>query len=137
MSAAAPHRSPVPSAPVPLIHRVEGAAIAVATVVVFVTAGFAWWWLPVLFLLFDLSMLGYAFGIRIGALSYNLAHNYAAPLALLGVCTALVAAGVAGVVVPALTIVAACWLFHVAADRALGYGPRPRASAEAAPSSTR
>lgn len=123
MSTAAARRTPIPATPVPAIHRLEGAAIAVATVVVFVTAGFAWWWLAALFLLFDLSMLGYAFGIRIGALAYNVAHNYAAPLALWGVYAGLTAAGVAA---PALAIIAACWLFHVGADRALGYGPRPK-----------
>ncbi|WP_238343720.1 DUF4260 family protein [Microbacterium sp. RG1] len=129
MTTAAHHGAEIPSARVPPIHRVEGAAIAVATVVVFVTAGFAWWWLAALFLLFDLSMLGYAFGIRIGALAYNIAHNYAAPLALWGVYTGLTAAGVAA---PALAIIAACWLFHVGADRALGYGPRPKTWPDAA-----
>ncbi|MDR6199593.1 hypothetical protein QE374_001502 [Microbacterium sp. SORGH_AS428] len=134
MSTAAHHRATVPSTPVPLLHRVEGAAIAVATVVVFVTAGFAWWWLAALFLLFDVSMLGYAFGIRIGALVYNLGHNYAAPLALLGLYAALAAAGIA---TPALAVIAACWLFHVGADRALGYGPRPRAWADAGATAAR
>jgi hypothetical protein len=119
---------------VPAIHRIEGAAIAIATVVVFVTAGFAWWWLAALFLLFDLSMLGYAFGIRTGARSYNLVHNYTAPLVLLGVHAALFATGVS---TPALAVVGACWLFHVAADRALGYGPRPSARADAASTSAR
>ena len=104
-------------------------AIAIATVVVFVTAGFAWWWLVALFLLFDVSMLGYAFGVRTGARAYNLVHNYTAPLVLLGLHAALFAAGVA---MPALAVVAACWLFHVAADRALGFGPRPSAWADAA-----
>ncbi|MDY0829840.1 DUF4260 family protein [Microbacterium sp. BG28] len=134
MSTAAHHGAKIPSTPVPLLHRIEGAAIAVATVVVFVTAGFAWWWLAVLFLLFDLSMLGYAFGIRIGALVYNLAHSYTAPLALLGLYTALAAVGIA---TPALALVAACWLFHVGADRALGFGPRPSAWADAASATSR
>ncbi|GAB3151462.1 hypothetical protein GCM10027058_17640 [Microbacterium neimengense] len=134
MSTVAAHRAPIPAAPVPAIHRIEGAAIAIATVVVFVTAGFAWWWLAALFLLFDLSMLGYAFGIRVGALVYNLAHNYAAPLTLLGLYTALAATGLAA---PALAIIAACWLFHVGADRALGYGPRPKTWPDAAAPATR
>lgn len=131
MSTVTAHRAPIPATPVPAIHRIEGAAIAVATIVVFVASGFAWWWLAALFLVFDLSMLGYAFGIRVGALSYNFAHNYAAPLVLSGIAAALLATGIA---VPALTILAACWLFHVAADRALGYGPRPSAWADAAAS---
>ncbi|UIN30358.1 DUF4260 family protein [Microbacterium binotii] len=134
MSTAAARQSPIPATPVPAIQRLEGAAIAVATVVVFVTAGFAWWWLAALFLLFDLSMLGYAFGISVGALVYNLAHNYAAPLTLLGLYTGLTAAGVAA---PALAIIAACWLFHVGADRALGYGPRPKTWPDAAATAAR
>jgi hypothetical protein len=36
---------------------------------------FAWWWFLVLILAPDLSMIGYVFGNKIGAFSYNLFHH--------------------------------------------------------------
>src|SRR5690606_42154075 len=55
--------------------------LSVATVVVLYPP---WWWVvPAAFLVFDLSVLGYARSPATGATSYNLVHNYAAP-ALLG-----------------------------------------------------
>jgi hypothetical protein len=38
---------------------------------------FAWWWFLVLILAPDLAMIGYLFGNRIGAFSYNLFHHRA------------------------------------------------------------
>ncbi|MEU7620540.1 DUF4260 family protein [Micromonospora rifamycinica] len=116
-------RTAPPATPVPVLYRAEGAVVAVAAVVLVVLAGFAWWWLLALFLVFDLPMLGYAVDNRVGAISYNLAHNYVAPAALLAAHGLALALGEPGW--PPLTLVAACWLFHVGVDRALGYGPRP------------
>ncbi|WP_062528965.1 DUF4260 domain-containing protein [Demequina rhizosphaerae] len=95
-------------------QRLEAAVVAVAAYVAVIVLGFAWWWPLVLFLAFDLSAAGYAAGPRAGAVLYNAAHNYAVPAALGAV--ALVAN------VPALGLLALCWAFHVAVDRALGYG---------------
>lgn len=111
-------RTPPPSTPVPVLARVEGAAVAVAAAVLVVRAGYPWWWLIAVFLVFDLSMLGYAVGHRAGAIGYNLVHNLAVPLALLGVHLLLGGGGL-------LVAAAGCWLFHVGTDRALGFGPRP------------
>lgn len=111
-----------PFTPVSPIQRIEGAAIAAVTAIVFVVAGFSWWWLPALFLVFDLSFIGYAISNRVGALSYNLAHNYAAPAVLFAAYTVSLTVGNP---VPSLAVIAACWFFHVGADRALGFGPRP------------
>ncbi len=36
---------------------------------------FAWWWFLVLILAPDLSMIGYLFGNKVGAFSYNLFHH--------------------------------------------------------------
>jgi hypothetical protein len=36
---------------------------------------YAWWWFLVLILTPDLSMIGYVFGNKTGALSYNLFHH--------------------------------------------------------------
>ncbi|MFZ2964909.1 MAG: DUF4260 domain-containing protein [Rhodoglobus sp.] len=95
-------------------QRAESGIIAVGVVVAFVQLGHAWWWLPVLFLVFDLSALGYAVSPRVGAWTYNLGHSYAIPV-LLGLLGVLVVA-------PALGLVGLAWAFHIAVDRLLGYG---------------
>ncbi|NMM91671.1 hypothetical protein B2J88_46560 [Rhodococcus sp. SRB_17] len=115
-------RAKVPFRPVSPIHRVEGAVIAVAAATLFVLGGFSWWWLPALFLVFDLSFIGYAIGNQTGAFGYNLVHNYVAPTVLVAAYGILLAVGSA---LWPLAFIAGCWFFHVGADRAMGYGPRP------------
>jgi len=88
--------------------------VAVAVVVGFVEYGFAWWWLLVLFLAWDLSMLGYLVSARTGAWTYNAVHSYVGPALLLG--HALVSGAHWS------AFVALTWAFHIAADRLLGYG---------------
>jgi hypothetical protein len=62
----------------------------------------------------DLTMAGYAFGVRIGATIYNLGHTYPAVGAfwLIGHFTH------ASVALPFSLI----WLAHIGFDRLLGYG---------------
>lgn len=67
-----------------------------------------------LFLVPDLSMLGYLRGPRVGAVCYDAAHSYVGPLALLGV------GGLAAA--PTAVAIALIWIAHVGFDRALGYG---------------
>ena len=94
-------------------QRVENAAIAVAVYVAVIALGYAWWWPLALFLAWDLSALGYVVSTRLGAATYNAIHNYAGPAVL----------GLVAFVGPGwLMLVALAWAFHVAADRALGYG---------------
>ncbi|MEC5178133.1 hypothetical protein RCH16_003164 [Cryobacterium sp. MP_M5] len=118
----AEHRAKAPSSPVSPIHRVEGAAVAASAATLFILGGFSWWWLPVLFLVFDLSFIGYAVSNRAGAYGYNLVHNYVAPAILIAVYSLL---HVIGIPLWPLAFIAGCWFFHVGADRAMGYGPRP------------
>lgn len=105
-----------------IVQRVENGAVAAACLVVAVALFPAWWWMPfALFLVFDLSALGYLRSPRAGAFGYNLVHNYTAPAVLAVV--AVVAGATGGATAAAVTgIVALSWAFHVAADRALGYG---------------
>lgn len=100
-------------------QRLENGLIAGAIVVAVVAWGQPWWLLLALFLAFDLSALGYLVNQRVGAFCYNLVHNYAAPAVLIAVWAGLYLADVQ-VAWPA--VLAACWGFHVAVDRALGYG---------------
>ncbi len=97
-----------------VVRRIENALVACVVVLAIVLAGFDWWWLLVLFLAFDASALGYLVGPRFGALCYNLVHNYGGAAITLGV---FLVTGVG-----AVGVVALAWAFHVAVDRALGFG---------------
>ncbi|MGP9539181.1 DUF4260 domain-containing protein [Brachybacterium sp. AOP43-C2-M15] len=100
-------------------QRAENALIAAGIVVAMIASGQPWWLLPAAFLVFDLSALGYLAGQRIGAVSYNLVHNYTAPAALV---TGWAGLRLADIDAEWSVLLAACWGFHVALDRALGYG---------------
>jgi hypothetical protein len=97
-----------------VVRRIESGLVAGVVVLAIVLAGLDWWWLLVLFLAFDVSALGSLMGPRVGALCYNLVHNYGGAVIALGVflLTGIEAVGV----------VAFAWIFHVAVDRALGFG---------------
>lgn len=104
--------------PVP-VQRIENALIAVAVLTAFVVTGAGWWWPLVLFLAFDLSMLGYLGGPRLGAAAYNAVHSYVVPAGLAVTGLVFVATGLD----PFWAFfIAGLWAFHVGADRALGYG---------------
>ncbi|MBU8861484.1 MULTISPECIES: DUF4260 domain-containing protein [unclassified Micromonospora] len=100
-------------------QRAEAVAVAALAVVVTVAAGYPWWSLLALFLVFDLSMLGYLRGPRVGAVCYNVAHSYTLP-AVLGAVAVVAAAS--GDRIDWLGVLAVAWAFHIAVDRALGYG---------------
>ena len=94
--------------------RVDAAAIFVAALwATHVTHG-AWTWFFALFLAPDLSMAGYLFGRRVGAVAYNACHMFAWPLALL-------AAGLAADT-SVITTAALSWIGHIGFDHAMGYG---------------
>lgn len=95
-------------------ERAENLAIGAAVVAAFVHLHFSWWWLPVLFLVFDLSMVGYLASSRVGAVCYNLAHAYVVPGVLL---LSFVLSGSRWCAFAGLL-----WAFHIAGDRVLGYG---------------
>ena len=63
--------------------RIECLAVAAAALVVFSSTGEPWCLVPALFLVPDLSALGYLGGPRLGAWTYDLAHTAPLPLAVL------------------------------------------------------
>lgn len=72
-----------------------------------------WLW-PILFLLPDVSMLGYLMGNGAGAIAYNIAHHK---------MTAAVVIAIAGVVHSPILLLAGLLLWaHSAFDRVMGYG---------------
>ncbi len=96
-----------------LWQRIEAGIIAATTLAVAIVAG-EWPWLFVFFLAFDLSMLGYLRGTKLGAWIYNAGHLYVGAV-LLALPYAFLGLRWAGVL-------SLAWAFHVAVDRALGYG---------------
>lgn len=97
-----------------LLLRLEGAAMLIAAVAGYRHLDGSWLWLAVLFLVPDLSMLGYLVGPRIGAALYDAGHSYLAPALLAGASFALGA--------PALLLGALIWAAHIGFDRMAGYG---------------
>jgi len=94
--------------------RLEGLAVLVASVLMYRWQRGSWTTFLVLFLVPDLSMLGYLAGPAFGARLYNLAHNYVAPLFL--ACYSL-SVGRQDAVSYALI-----WTAHVGFDRMAGMG---------------
>ena len=96
------------------ILRIESAAIAVVGIVAYLSLGGEPLLLIPALLAPDLSAVGYLAGPRVGAVTYNLVHNWATAsvLALLAIVLNELWPLLAGAVVAA----------HVGMDRALGYG---------------
>ena len=94
--------------------RLEGLTLFAGMTLLYAFWGGPWWVYAVLFLVPDLSFLGYLAGPKIGAIVYNAMHSYMAPLALM-------TAGF-GFAPPLVISVAMIWLAHIGLDRALGYG---------------
>src|SRR5262245_357306 len=86
--------------------RADAAALFVITLWVVTTTHSSWIWFWGLFLAPDLSMIGYVFGPRVGAVTYNAGRLYAWPAGVL-------AAGVA-YHAPFATTVALSWIAHIA-----------------------
>lgn len=92
----------------------EGAAAFVAGVAIYAGLGGSWLLLVPLLLVPDLSMVGFLRGPRLGSLIYNLVHNWAIGLGVLGAGWAIDSTG--------LLLAGALLIGHVGMDRALGFG---------------
>lgn len=94
--------------------QLEGLAVFVAGAIAFGRLGGEYlWFLPAL-LVPDLAIAGYLAGPRVGAFVYNLVHNWALGLAVIG-------AGLALGITP-LAIAGAALIAHTGMDRSVGYG---------------
>ncbi len=100
------------------IMQAEGLAIGAVAVLIYFRAGYSWREFALLFLVPDLSMLGYLSGPRVGALAYNIAHSYVGPALLAGLVLATADA-------PAMPV-ALIWVAHIGVDRMLGFGLKYR-----------
>src|SRR5580704_7304890 len=107
--------APTHTSSVLFLLRLEGLAVATFTAILYARTGASWWLFAALWLVPDLSMLGYLAGPCQGARIYNAIHSYVAPGAL-----ALVALLLPGT--HAALPIALIWVNHIGVDRMLGYG---------------
>jgi hypothetical protein len=89
-------------------------AVAAVTMVLYARTGASWWLFAGLWLVPDLSMLGYLYSPCWGARIYNAAHTYVLPMIL--AVFALLSRD------PTLLPFALIWINHIGIDRLLGYG---------------
>lgn len=96
------------------IIKLEEVAMFALGIYLFGLLDYAWWWFLVLILLPDIGMVGYAFGKKAGAITYNLFHHkgIAIVLYLLGIYLSLPLCQLAGIIL----------FSHAAMDRIFGYG---------------
>jgi hypothetical protein len=94
--------------------RLEGLAVAALSILLYARTGASWWMFAALWLVPDLSILGYLAGSRIGANCYNAVHSYLAPVVL-----ATVALLHPSAILEPITLI---WFNHIGVDRMLGYG---------------
>ncbi len=98
----------------PFLLRCEGAALLAGALALYHERDYAWIPFILIFLLPDLSMIGYVWDPRFGAATYNIAHSVILPvgLALFGLFL--------GYDTP--ISVAVIWAAHIGFDRMVGYG---------------
>jgi hypothetical protein len=92
----------------------EGAAVLLAAGLFYHQIHASWLWFALLFLVPDISMLGYLTGVKRGAAIYNLFHTYTIPLLAYVGCWLS-------------SQTSSCWLLliwvsHIGFDRLMGYG---------------
>jgi uncharacterized protein DUF4260 len=94
--------------------RLEGLAVAAVSAVLYARTGASWWLFAALWLVPDLSMLGYLGGSCRGARIYNAVHSYIAPAAL----------AISALLLDAhnLLPISLVWVNHIGVDRLLGFG---------------
>src|ERR1700726_2775879 len=97
-----------------ILLRLEGLTLFAGMTMLYAVWDGSWWIYAILFLAPDLSFLGYLAGPRLGAIVYNAAHSYMAPMALMTTGFALSS--------PLVLSIAMIWLAHIGIDRTLGYG---------------
>lgn len=96
------------------ILKLEELGMLLLGVVAFGFLPLAWWWFVILFLAPDVGMIGYIFGNKTGAATYNFFHHK-------GVA---VVVGIAGIflVNDVLQFTGIILFSHASFDRMLGYG---------------
>jgi hypothetical protein len=94
--------------------RLEGAAVLIVSLVGYRWSNGGWIEFILVFLVPDLSMIGYAANACVGAATYNALHTYIGPFALAGysIWTGHSSA----------LLISLIWIAHIGLDRMLGFG---------------
>jgi hypothetical protein len=107
--------TPSSAAQVQRLQRLEGLVVLAGSIAAYQEwAPHGWGYFLLLFLVPDLSMLGYLRSPQLGATIYNLGHTYLGPGLLLLVASVLD--------LPEVGAVGLIWTGHIGFDRLLGYG---------------
>lgn len=96
------------------VLKLEELAMLLLGIYAFSTLHFSWWWFFGLLLAPDIGAVGYLFGNKIGAISYNLLHHkgIAILLYLAGIYFSTEVLQLGGIIL----------FSHAALDRIFGYG---------------
>jgi hypothetical protein len=114
LNVATPPRIGATVGAVKTILRWEALFIMLGAIIVYAKLSGNWSMFALLFLIPDLSMLGYLIKRSVGGTVYNIGHSYVSPgvLALLGLALAS----------PMLYSLTLIWVAHIGFDRMLGFG---------------
>lgn len=96
------------------VLRIEAVVVLTLALFFYNVLAFNWTTFFIYFLLPDISFIGYLFGKRVGAISYNCAHSYIGPAIVF-----MLFLGLGGEI---FQIIGLIWIAHIGFDRALGYG---------------
>ena len=94
--------------------QMEGLAVLLFSIFAYHRTHGSWVEFLLLFLVPDLSMIGYLLNSRVGASTYNVVHTSLGPFVLAGYAL--------GTGRTAPLLVALIWFAHIGFDRLLGYG---------------
>jgi hypothetical protein len=106
---------PARTSSVVVLLRLEGLAVALLTAALYARTGASWWLFAALWIVPDLSLLGYLASPCRAARVYNTLHTYLLP-GLLALAALLTHAQ------GPLVAIALIWANHIGIDRMLGYG---------------
>jgi len=96
------------------ILKLEELLMFILGIYLFSLLEFQWWWFLVLILAPDISMVGYLFGNKIGALAYNIFHHK-------GLAILIYIAGIY-LSLPLCQLIGVILFTHASMDRIFGYG---------------
>jgi hypothetical protein len=101
-----------------LLLKVEGLLVALVAILMYRELGASWWMFVLLFLIPDVSIIGYLAGTAAGAVTYNIVHTYTIPMILFtgGLLTER----------SGWMAIAMIWAAHIGIDRVLGLGLKYR-----------
>ena len=105
-----------------VILRAEGLVLFLAALVAYYMLGGNWWMFAALILVPDVSFIGYVFGAKIGAITYNALHSTIGPLLLALLGWVLDRDNTMHILRDITSFTALIWLAHIGFDRAAGYG---------------